>query len=340
MNTVRVVFWRCLSAPWWPLVLAVAAVLLAAGSATTLRADAADAGPLDAAATSWLQLPWTLALFFVGATAIECWPLFATHRPGAALVQRLERGPLAGCGAATLGALAAAAVWLTGLGLLLPALLGGVPPAAAFRELSPLAGRTLDEHRAELLFSGPGDHGAELWLRPLAMLPMATPESTVLQVLVDGNPVHREPIRIDNTGQLVRVPVDQPMSHVTIRRTDGNLPLLFPPGSVQVRGAATWPGWCNALFAAWSLLLGLGLAMAVVNMTAPGAGLGVQLLLFASALVLPAVAGFGPASLSTVAALRGRWLPAEPLFVPIVSFLAAAGAAMIVAMLLRRGVRS
>ena len=340
MSTLRVVFWRCLLAPTWPMVVAAAAIWMLARSTTNLRAQTDDLPALDGAATSWLSVPWTLVMFLVGAAAIECWPLFSTPRPGAALVLRLQRGPWAGCGAATAGALAAAAVWLSTLGLLLPMLLGGAPSATAFLEPTPVAGRTLDEHTSELVFLGSDERVQELRLRPIALLPLATPESTRLQLLVDGAVVPHQPIAIDNTGQLVRVPLDQPLPRLTLRRIGGNLPLLFPAGAVQAQSATTWPGWCNMLLAAWAQWIGLAVALALANLTATGAGLGVQLLLFGGALLVQAIAGLGPGTRALVAALRGRWLPAEPLFVEAISSLAAAGAAMIVAMLLRRGVRS
>ena len=208
------------------------------------------------------------------------------------------------------------------------------------RHATPVAGRTLDEHTSELVFLGSDERVQELRLRPIALLPLATPESTRLQLLVDGAVVPHQPIAIDNTGQLVRVPLDQPLPRLTLRRIGGNLPLLFPAGAVQAQSATTWPGWCNMLLAAWAQWIGLAVALALANLTATGAGLGVQLLLFGGALLVQAIAGLGPGTRALVAALRGRWLPAEPLFVEAISSLAAAGAAMIVAMLLRRGVRS
>jgi hypothetical protein len=337
VNTASLAFWRCLRAPAWLMLALLAAAWLIARLTAPLRADAE--APADAAAAPWLLMPLTLAVFATVATAIEFWPLFALQRPGASTVERLQRGPLRGCGAVTIGALGALAVWLAGLGAALPIALGGVPEAHACRAFTALAGHVLDERRAELSFTGTSAALVELRLRPVALLPTGAPEPTTLAIEIDGQPVPTAPIAIDNTGQLVRIPIDRALPRFSIRRTGGNLPLLFPDGAVEGIEATAHAGWTNALLAALLLLLPAAVALGAANIAAVAVALPVNLLLVGGCLLLQTLGGLGPSAAAATAVLRGRWLPAEPLFVPALSSLTTAFVAMIVAMVVRRGVR-
>jgi len=331
MSTVRVVFGHCLRLAVIPAGLAALVGAVAVAGTTTFGE------PTAAAQAPWLHLPAFVAALCCCAAAVACWPTFSQRRPGVDWVLRLERGPLHGCGAASAGALLA-------LLLLLLAAAGAAAVAApvpyAHRPLAAIGEARLDGATDRVTFDGQDRVGRELWLRPVAYLPRATPEPVQLQLFADGTALLAEPLVVLSSQQPLRVRLPaQPVRQYELRRLAGNLPLLLPEGSVVLVEAAPRSRLLNGMVAAVCYLLPAGVALVLAALAAPAVALPLNLVLVFAALLLQTLGNLGPAAAGIAALLGGRWLPAEPLFQWSLPSLGTGITAMILAMALRRRLR-
>jgi hypothetical protein len=330
LPAARIVFVRCLrqaAAPW----LLAAAVAAVAAAATQGFGDDAPA-----ARAPWLHLPAFVGACACGWTALECWPAFARQQPGADWVLRLRPDPWYGCGNALLGALAAFALLLLPVGLAAAAL---APAPRVHRALQATGTPLLDAEHDAVTFAVDGGPFAGLQLRPFAIRPPAAPAPAMLAVAADGAPLAdalqvagtREPLSIAFAPRTIR--------ELTVRRTAGNLPLLFVLDAAVLIEAAPRSRLGNGLFAAGCWLLPLAVALAFATLAAPAVALPVNGMLLVAALLLQSLGRLGPAADALAAALRGRWLPADPVFHGCVPSLGTGVLAMIAAMPLRRRLR-
>jgi hypothetical protein len=263
--------------------------------------------------TGQLSYALHLSAFSVALAAsqkvIDFWPLFARDAAGADFVRRQQKGPFHGSLAAGAGSLAAAAACLLLLALATAALL---PEQRAHRRLQPQSQPLLDGAVTSADFAL-GAAASELRLRPVVLLPPAAPEAARIEVLADGAPLLPEPFAVLGDRQLMRIPLDgRRLDVVTVRRTAGNLPLLFPEGSVTAPSATTMPRAAAAAMALLLWLLPQALALAVAWLLAPLLGRPVALVAAAAAMLVQTLGANGPASAGVTALLRGQWLPTEP----------------------------
>lgn len=328
MNDTALVFRRCAVRTAAPALLA-AAVAAAAAAALGHHEDAAGA-----ALAPWLHLPAFVTTAACCATAVETWPTLSRGRPGVDWVLRATDRPLHGAGAALLGALLALLAWL--LPLVAVAALAADAPHAHHRA-EPVGPAVLPETATALAFRGPGVSCREIRLRPVALLPSGgAPEPTHVQVEVGGRPLLPEPVAVAGTHQLVRVPVPAlELRELAVRRTAGNLPLLFPPGSVELVAQEPASAALNSLLALGCYLLPAAVALALATLAAPAASLPVNLALVLAMLLLQTLGDLGPTGAAVNQMLRGRWLPTEGLFVACLPSLGTGALVMILAMIVR-----
>lgn len=269
------------------------------------------------------------------AVAVDSWPPFARNR-GSVLL-RLHTGPLCGCGAAALAALAALALALAALGTTL-GWVGTVVPVPRAH---------VDANLVEpppLLLPGTGAtfrwtrplQAHELHLRPLAILPHdASPQPVTLAVQLQG----RDPVlvRIAGSGEFVRIPLDgMQLAELRIEHREGNLPLVFPAGSMTAASAATQPRPANGAFAALAQLPAAAIAMACATALGSVLAPAVALALTLAVLLVLTLGDITPAGDAVVAMLRGRWLPVEGIWTGLGQALLTALALAVPAAVLRR----
>lgn len=267
--------------------------------------------PSPAALAPWLHLPAFTAAALCGYTAIEAWPTFAHRRPGADWVLRLRSDPWFGCASASLGAMLALALLLLPIGI---AAALTSPPPRAYHALLADTVPILDAERDHIDYTIGGIACAELRLRPFAFVPPATPMPTRLEVLADGSPLTEAPLAIAGTRDLLPIAfAPRTIQSLTIRRTAGNLPLLFADDAVVAVESAPRNRWLNGLCAVSWHLLPLATALALAMLLAPFAALPTITLLFGSALLVQTLGSLTPAGEAFTLVLRGRWLSSEPL---------------------------
>ena len=324
MSIAHVVFRRCLRHIARASPLLLVCVLGAAFS------DPAVAG-------TWIHVACFALAAVACASAFDSWPPFARDRAGA--LARLPAGPLGGCGAAALAALAALALGLAALGAVValaaavvPAPRAHVQPVATDPPVLLMPGRT-----ATFRWTDPvACH--ELQLRPIAILPPdASPQPVTLAVQAGG----LEPalVTVAGTSELSRIPLHGAVvDEVRLEHREGNLPLVFPAGSLAAVASATQPRTANGALAALALLpaaaIAIGTAMALGSLLAPAVGLALTL----SVLLVLTLGDLTPAADAVVAMLRGRWLPAEPIWPGLAQATCVACALTLPAVLLRRRV--
>jgi hypothetical protein len=331
LPAARVVFARCLRQAAVPWLLAVVAAALAAVTTHGFGPDA------PAARAPFLHLPAFVGAAACGFTALECWPAFAQKQPGADWILRLRPDPWYGCGNALLGALAAFALLLLPIGLTAAAL---APAPRAHRVLQPTGSPLLDAGHDAVTFAVDGGPFAELQLRPIAFLPPAAPEPAALSVSADGAPLVAAPLPIAGTRELLPIVfAPRAIRELTVRRTAGNLPLLFVGDAAVLIEAAPRSRLGNGLAAAGCWLLPLAVALAFATLAAPAVALPVNGMLLIAALLLQSLGRIGPAADALAAVLRGRWLFSEPVFRRCLPSLGTGVLAMIAAMILRRRLR-
>jgi len=322
---------HCLLRAALPTLVAV----LVAGIGAALRSEAAAGGA--GALSPWLQIAPFVAAVACCLAAIEYWPTLARGRPGADFVVRCTARPLHGAGTAAAGALLALLLLL----LLLAAGAACLLPAPhAHRALTATGRPLLDSGDRELAFAAGGVVGDEVRLRAVALLPQQSPLPTELQVLADGQPLLAEPVEVAASHQLVRVPLGgRAVDTLTVRRTAGNLPLLFERDGVVVVESAVRSRLCSALLAFALYLVPAAVALAWTMLLGPLVALPVALAVTTAALALLVLADLSPAGTGVALAARGQWLPNEPVFRACVPSLGTGLAAMIGAMWLRRADR-
>src|SRR5262249_57798790 len=99
---------------------------------------------------------------------------------------------------------------------------------------------------------------------------------------------------------------------LTVRRTAGNLPLLFVDDAAVLIEAAPRSRLGNGLFAAGCWLLPLAGALAFATLAAPPGALPVDGMLLVAALLLQSLGRLGAPGAAPPAARRGRVLPHGP----------------------------
>jgi hypothetical protein len=331
LPALRIVFVRCLRQAAVPWLLAAALAAVAAAATQGFGDDA------PAARAPWLHLPAFVGACACGWTALESWPAFARQQPGADWVLRLRSDPWYGCGNALLGALAAFALLLLPIGLAAAAL---APAPRVHRALQATGTPLLDAEHDTVTFAVDGGPFAGLQLRPFAFLPPAAPEPAALAVSADGAPLVAAPVPVAGTRELLEIAfAPRAIRALTVRRTAGNLPLLFVGDAAVLIEAAPRSRLGNGLFAAGCWLLPLAVALALATLAAPAVALPVNGMLLVAALLLQTLGRLGPAADALAAALRGRWLPTDPVFRGCLPSLGTGVLAMIAAMPLRRRLR-
>jgi hypothetical protein len=326
-RTTRVVCRRCLAV--------AAAPTLVATAIAAIGVALADAG--GAVLAPWLHLPAFVAAGACCTAAVECWPTFAQRRPGADWLLRILPPPLFGCAAAAAGALLALGTLLA-LPFALAAIAAPVPHThhALDADGVPL----LRAGDGTLTFAAGGRAARELLLRPVALLPAGAPEATGLLAFADDQPLAAEPWTVAGSHELVRMPfAPRTVTQLRLQRAGGNIPLVFPSGSVVLVEAAPRSRLANCALALATYLLPAAVALALAALAAPATALPVNLLLVLAALLLQTLGNIGPTGDAIAALLRGRWLPAEPLLAASVPSLGTGALAMILAMLWRGRLR-
>jgi hypothetical protein len=287
--------------------VAAAGAIAWLGAATTLTFGE----PAPATLAPWLHLPAFTAAAVCGHAALEAWPAFAQRRPGADWMLRLRSDPWFGCGGAALGSLLALALLLLPIGMATAVV---APMPHSHRALTPATVPILDAERSSIDYPAEGHECRQLRLRPFAFLPPTTPVPTTLEVLADGAPLTETPLAIAGTRELLPIAFPpRAIRSLTIRRTAGNLPLLFADDAVVAIDAAPRNRWLNGLYAAAWHLLPLATALAIAMLLAPFAALPTITLLFGAALLVQTLGALTPAGEAFTLALRGHWLASEPL---------------------------
>ncbi len=288
----------------------------------------------------WLELPFAVAAAVVAGSTILLWPTFSQRRPGADWVERVQRGPLRGCGAALIGALVAQLALTLPLTTWLARGLGAPDAALAHVLLTPPAAAVLSTDAPQLTIPCPTDRPLrELQLRPVAALPAAPLEPSRLQVRVDGTALPAE-LAFDQSGQLGRVAFEpRRVENIEIVLLAGNVPLFFADDSVTAVEHAERSGTANGCICAVVWLLPTFVAAAFGCLCGAVASTPTVLTVTFGLLFLLTVAGIGPGHPALLALLRGHWLPSAGIFTASASSLVAGSAAMIGAMLLRRRTR-
>ena len=334
-----IAFVRCLRTAALPAVIAAAAGV--AGSrwfAAPVSAVAASPG----AETPWLQLPVIAAAAVCAFAAAWLWPLFAAGRPGADQVRRLQRGPLRGTGAVIAGALAAQLVLVLPLVLVGSRWFGAPAEAESRIALAPPADALLDGTGRPLEFAmGSPAAAVEVQLRPLAAPPRGALVPTRLEVLADGERLTADDgaphAEVEQTGTLLRFRfAPRRITSLRIVQTAGNVPLVFPAGSVVVVGAERHSATWNAMLAAVLSVVPTFVALAIAALCGLRAALPTVAGVIGTLLFVQTLGGAGPADDALRAVMRGHWLPSTDVFLQSVPSLAAGSLAMIATMLLSR----
>jgi hypothetical protein len=289
------------------------------------------------AASPWLLLPLLVAATACTFAAALFWPTFALRRPGRAWVDRAQRGPLRGAGAAIAGALLAQCVLTVPLAIVLAPVLGAPAAAQLHVDLPPPAVPVIDAQHARLQFVVPTHEAiGELQLRPQVGLPSGAWIGTTLDVLVDGERLPAGTVPIADDRQLARVTfASRVVRELTLVHTGGTVPLVFTPGTASVVGSDAHATAANA---AWLALLALApsfVALALGVFCGRAAGTPTVVAVVLAALLVQLVAGVGPFGNALLALFRGQWLGAEVVFQRCAPSLAVGCVAMILAMFRR-----
>ncbi|MBL8756677.1 MAG: hypothetical protein JNK15_25500 [Planctomycetes bacterium] len=293
-----------------------------------------------AALSPLLALPLLVATAFVVATVLWFWPTFARRRPGQSLVERLQRGPLGGCGRALLGALLAQAVLTLPLLLALPALFGAPPFARAVVPLVADGAFELHEGQPRVGFALPDLPLQELAVAPVALLPRGAFAPTQFDVFVDGRHVAATTEGVADTRHALRLPLPECRgARLELVWRTGTIPLLFPNDTAKVATPAVHARAWNGALAALLLLAPTFVALALATLAGRGAALPTTLGVAGCAWFVQTVGGLGPFAPTVLAVLRGHWLGSGSLFPSIAASLAVGSLAMIAAMLLRARLR-
>jgi hypothetical protein len=301
------------------------------------RAWSADAAAAPGAASPWLGLPLAIAALATTLTAVVFWPTFAQKRPGRAVVERLQPGPLAGAGAAAAGALAATAALTLPLAAALAPALGAPATAFAVHALTPVGDGLLDGSQPRLALRCPTRAPVrELRLQPLVGMPTESWQATAVRVFADGVELPPLPSAFADSRQAVRLAFPpQPVREFELVHAGGGMPLAFDADAAAVAAATPHPALANALAVGLLALLPAFVALGLAALVGSVAPLATTLATAASAVFLLTVGGVGPFQPAVVAVLRGEWLATAAVFRAAAASLAVGAAAMIAAMAVR-----
>lgn len=323
----RLVLRRCL------VVAAVPTALLAGLSLLVPRPELAD--PTTAGAfVAWLQWPLVAASASTALAAVCFWPTIADGRPGAELVQRLLPGRLHGAFAAVLAALTAQLLLTLPIGLWWPIWLGAPPRAEATVDALAVGDLLLrSEERAVVGFELPAEVEVRaVELRALAMLPEGPATPTRVRLVADGGPLLDAAIVVAESHQVLRASFPaRSLRRFRLERQDGALPLLFPPGSVQVVLARDHCQRTNGVLLVLLLLLPSWVALGLGVLSGRAAKLPVVATVVGAILFVTTLGDVGPAGKAVQAVLRGHWLPGTEVLRTAWPLLLVGCAAMIVA---------
>jgi len=335
VSTTTIVMRRCLVQTALPFGVTAGLAMIGA-MANGIDADGATltGGHHDPGAFGpWLQLPAFVAAAACCATAIETWPTLARDRRGVDWILRATNRPLHGCGAAIFGALLALAIWLLPL-----AVVAGLtsPAPHAYRVAAPADSPILGQDDPSITFVGPGTRCKELRLRPIAVAALrGAGQPTGIQVVAD-EPLLAEPLTFAGGLQLARIPIDdRVVTELVVQRQNGDLPLVFPPGSVELVESQRRSSLANAGLALGSYLVPAAVALALATLAAPFAALPTNLALVFAALLVQTLGKLGPTGVAMAQLGRGRWLPDDLFFQQCISSLGTGLVVMILAILVR-----
>lgn len=327
-------FGHCLRRALLPVLGAtLASALLRAATETPLAGLETAPG----AQTPWLHLPLVVAAFACAAAAATFWPLFAARRPGHDQIERLQRGPLRGCGAVLAGALLAQLVLTVPLLTGFARLLGAPATAVAHVELAVPPQPLLAATQPRLSFPVGSRVLGEIRLRPAAGPPTGPWQPTRVRVHLAGEADPAAEVTFEQTLQLARVMLPARAVHTLgLEFVSGTVPLLFARGSVVAVEAGTGSGLWNGVQTAWIYLLPSFVALALAMLFGTVATLPTVLTAVGGLLFVGTIGGAGPADEAVRSLLRGHQVLAGHTFSACVPSLVAGSLAMIVAMLLRR----
>lgn len=296
MATLRLSFARCLA-------FAVPCAFVGAAVAWTGRA-------VTGSTTPWLHAASLLPICASCLAATSLWPMFSNDADGRDVVRRATKGPLHGMPTVALSSLLAAAIAMLLLAMAIAPL---VPAPRSVRPMQATTRPVLDASQWEASFAV-DEACDELRLRPAALLPQDAPEATRVEIVVDGRSATDEPVSFGAHRQLAIVPLDGRIARtVTLRRVAGNVPLLFDREGASSVSAGERSRVVGCSLAMLTLLLPLGVALAIAMLTAPVCGFAVQAGIVVVALVVQTAGQAGPADAAVTLCSRGRWLPGEGL---------------------------
>lgn len=335
-STTAIVMRRCLIRTALPFSISAGFALLGAwavGVEASSTLPAEDLERWTGESGIWLQLPAFVAVLVCCITAIETWPTLSRNRRGVDWVMRATPRPLHGCAAAIVGALLALSCWLLPLTLVAA---WTSPAPHAYRVATAASSPVLEPKDSSIQFTGPGTTCRELRLRPIAVTGIPG-QGQAAQIQVDvGQSLLTEPLIFAGGMQLARIPIDNRIvDEVVLRRVDGDLPLVFPPGSVELVESEARSRLLNASLAMASYLFPAALALALATLAAPFAALPTNLALVIASLLVQTLGKLGPTSEAMTQLGRGRWLMTEPYFHQCLSSLGTGLVAMILAILVR-----
>lgn len=323
----RLVLRRCLA------VATVPTALLAGLALLVPRPELAD--PTTAGAfVAWLQWPLVAASALTAMAALWFWPTIASGRPGAELVQRLLPGRLHGGFAVVLAALTAQLLLTLPIGLWWPIWLGAPPRAEATVTAEAVGDLLLaSQNGAVVGFELPAESEVRaVQLRALALLPDGPATPTRVRIVGDAGPRIDATIVVAESNQVLRASfLPRPLQRFTIERLDGALPLLFPPGSVQVVLARDHCQRTNGALLVLLMLLPSWLALGLGVLSGRAAKLPVVVTVVGAILFVTTLGDVGPAGKAVQAVLRGQWLPGTEVLRTAWPLLLVGCAAMIVA---------
>lgn len=304
-----------------------------------LTRDDESSSEADHLAGLWLHLPaFLLSATCLGAV-LEAWPLYSRGRAGEGLLLRLQKGPLAGCGAAASGTLAALAVSLLLAGVLFQAMLHSfdlahhpVHARISFVTDQPV----LDNRRQTITLSTTSRLSIKsLRLKPAGYLGSDAIGPAQIRVRADGDDLHEGWLSMIGGEVIIHLDPPRSVQQLSVERhPDSSLFLMFLPGTVRGQSNRTYGGLANCLLAILSYLIPTALALAVM-------AVGHRFL----ALPVGFAAGFATLGLSTLVELtpnnaalrafaRGRWVLTEDLSGTAAASLTAVGLVLLLAYLI------
>ncbi|MFY9342867.1 MAG: hypothetical protein WAT39_10280, partial [Planctomycetota bacterium] len=218
-----------------------------------------------AAASPWLLLPLAVGAVACTVAALLFWPGFCRGRPGRDQVDRVQRGALAGCAAATAGALLAQWLLLTPVALVLVPCFGAPGEANAHVAVPAAAEPLLGPGRPRLALAAPaGSPFRELWLCPLAALPVGPLQPTTIEVFADGVSLGLVPHGFRETREAARLAfAPRPFAQLELVVRGGTVPLAFPPSTLVLIAAEAHGRLANAMVLALLALLPSFVALAL-----------------------------------------------------------------------------